>query len=81
MNISPSWALLLRENGLQTLHWSDVGAFAAKDEAVMAYARLHGHVLVTHDLDFTHLLALTYAAGPSIVLLRQPLRFPVSRLY
>ena len=31
----------------------------------MAWAREHGFVVFTHDLDFGHLLALTHAAGMS----------------
>jgi predicted nuclease of predicted toxin-antitoxin system len=32
--------------------------------------RIHGRVIITHDLDLTTLLALTGANGPSVVQLR-----------
>lgn len=37
---------------------------------VMAWARDNGYVVFTHDLDFGALLALTRAAGPSVVQVR-----------
>ncbi len=36
----------------------------------MTWAREHGFVVLTHDLDFTTLLATTSAAGPSVVQVR-----------
>ena len=36
----------------------------------MAWAREHRHVVFTHDLDFSTLLALTRATGPSVIQVR-----------
>ena len=36
----------------------------------MAHARANGMVVLTHDLDFGALLALTHAEGPSVLQLR-----------
>ena len=36
----------------------------------MKWAANSEHVVLTHDLDFGALLALTHAAGPSVVLVR-----------
>jgi predicted nuclease of predicted toxin-antitoxin system len=36
----------------------------------MRYAREHGYVVFTHDLDFGALLALTRAQGPSVLQVR-----------
>ena len=36
----------------------------------MAWAREHGHIVFTHDLDFGALLALTRASGPSVIQVR-----------
>jgi len=36
----------------------------------MAWARANGHVVFTHDLDFGTTLALTHAAGPSVIQVR-----------
>jgi len=36
----------------------------------MAWAREHGHIVFTHDLDFGAILALTHADGPSVLQMR-----------
>lgn len=36
----------------------------------MAWAVAHDHVVLTHDLDFGTILALTHAVGPSVVQIR-----------
>ena len=36
----------------------------------MDWARLNNHIVLTHDLDFGRLLALTKARGPSVIQLR-----------
>lgn len=36
----------------------------------MAYAREHGFVVFTHDLDFGNILAVTHATGPSVIQVR-----------
>ena len=36
----------------------------------MAWAREHGYVVFTHDLDFSALLATTDATGPSVLQVR-----------
>jgi predicted nuclease of predicted toxin-antitoxin system len=36
----------------------------------MSWARSNGHVVFTHDLDFGTALALTHAAGPSVLQMR-----------
>lgn len=36
----------------------------------MSWARAHGHVVFTHDLDFGTMLALTHATGPSVLQVR-----------
>lgn len=42
----------------------------ATDESIMAWAREHAYVVVTHDLDSSALLAVTRAVGPSIIQVR-----------
>ena len=70
MNLSPRWRTTLGEAGHQAQHWSDVGQPTASDVTVMRWARERGHVLLTHDLDFTALLAASQAAGPSVIQVR-----------
>ena len=70
MNLPPAWADLLRTHGYEALHWSDVGAPDAPDETIMDWAREQGCVVLTHDLDFGTLLALTHATSPSVIQMR-----------
>ena len=70
MNLSPQWVDLLRNAGYEAVHWSDVGPMNAPDREIMAYAKVHGFIVFTHDLDFGAILATTQAASPSVVQLR-----------
>ena len=70
MNLSPEWVPLLTAEGWPSVHWSQVGDPAAEDAMIMEWARTHQHAVFTHDLDFTTALALTHAAGPSVIQVR-----------
>lgn len=70
MNLSPVWRETFELNGFEAKHWSEIGDPRAKDREILAWAREHGFIVFTHDLDFGHLLALTHAAGPSVVQVR-----------
>lgn len=70
MNLSPAWCGALENHGCEALHWSGIGDARASDVATMTWAREHGFIVLTHDLDFTPLLATTSAAGPSVVQVR-----------
>ncbi len=66
MNLSPRWIPLLRDAGWEAVHWSDVGKAEAGDAEIMAYAAAHDYVVVTHDLDFGAILAVTHGKKPSV---------------
>jgi predicted nuclease of predicted toxin-antitoxin system len=70
MNLSPDWAVVLRQAGWETVHWSTIGNHRAADSEIMAWAKQNGHVVFTHDLDFGTILALTQAEGPSVIQVR-----------
>lgn len=70
ISLSPAWVDVLAKHGWSAVHWSTVGDLRAKDRTVMAWAREHQHVVLTHDLDFGALLALTRASGPSVIQIR-----------
>lgn len=70
MNLSPTWVRFLEENGFEGVHWSTIGEPTATDAVIMAWARDRGFVVVTHDLDFSALLASTEAVGPSVIQVR-----------
>jgi len=70
MNLSPAWVEAFQGHGIEALHWSAMGDPRAKDDELLSWAREHGFIVFTHDLDFGHLLALTHAAGPSVIQVR-----------
>ncbi|QIN78127.1 hypothetical protein GBA65_05955 [Rubrobacter marinus] len=70
MNLSPVWVKALEEQGYEAIHWSQVGDPGAPDAELLEWALGEGYIVFTHDLDFTRLLALTDAEGPSVVQLR-----------
>ena len=70
MNLSPRWVNLLADAGMVAAHWSTLGANNAPDAEIMAYAREHHWVVLTHDLDFSAILAATHGDKPSVVQIR-----------
>jgi len=70
MNLSPSWARVLKEAGIEAIHWSGIGPPTTPDPAIMAYAADNGLVILTNDLDFGIALAIANADKPSIVQIR-----------
>lgn len=70
MNLAPAWCEAFVAAGHEAKHWSEVGPPSATDSIVMGWALEHGYVVLTHDLDFTALLAASLAAGPSVVQVR-----------
>jgi predicted nuclease of predicted toxin-antitoxin system len=70
MNLAPRWCDRLIEDGHEAVHWSSIGASEATDVAILAYAKAHGFVVLTHDLDFGAILAATGGEGPSVVQIR-----------
>ena len=70
MNLSPTWVGFLTSKGFEAIHWSTVGAPAAADSTIMAWARAQDCVVFTHDLDFSTMLAHAGALGPSVLQVR-----------
>jgi predicted nuclease of predicted toxin-antitoxin system len=70
MNLSPHWVDRLNAAGLPAVHWSRVGRMNAADVEIMAYAAKHDYVVLTHDLDFSAILAATQGTKPSVVQIR-----------
>jgi predicted nuclease of predicted toxin-antitoxin system len=66
-----SAATRLREAGLDAVHVREIGMAACADTAILEYVREASGVLVTLDRDFSALLALSNAAQPSVVLIRE----------
>ena len=76
MNLSPEWCDYFNAASIKAVHWSTLGDPSAPDEEIFVFARKNGYVIVTHDLDFSVLLARTGKNGPSVVQLRTRDTFP-----
>jgi len=70
MNLSPKWTVVFNSFGIDAIHWSTVGATNASDFEIMEYAYVHGYTILTHDLDFTAMLAANRRKKPSLIQLR-----------
>lgn len=70
MNLSPDWAAAFAAANIEAVHWSNIGDPRAEDAEIVDFARSHGYVVFTHDLDFGTMLALTRAVGPSVIQVR-----------
>lgn len=70
MNLSPSWSVRLNAAGIEAVHWIEVGRASDPDDVLFQWAKSHGYVVFTNDLDFGAILAATNASGPSVIQLR-----------
>jgi predicted nuclease of predicted toxin-antitoxin system len=70
MNLSPRWVELIDGAGIESSHWSVLGATNAPDKEIMNYAKENDYVVLTHDLDFSAILAVTHGEKPSVVQIR-----------
>lgn len=70
MNLSPQWVGFLTSHGVEAIHWSAVGSAKAPDTTLVDWARENAHLVLTHDLDFSALIALAGLNGPSVVHVR-----------
>jgi predicted nuclease of predicted toxin-antitoxin system len=69
-NLSVYAAQILSSGGMDVLHTADVGLATATDREILEWCRREHCTLVTHDTDFHALLALSGAAGPSVIRIR-----------
>jgi predicted nuclease of predicted toxin-antitoxin system len=69
-NISPYLCLGLISMGYKTRHVKEVGLLSTKDEVIFNFAQQSGEIIITHDLDYSRIHALSGAATPSVILFR-----------
>jgi predicted nuclease of predicted toxin-antitoxin system len=67
MNLTPEWVPFFATQGIESRHWSTVGDPRSEDDTVLAWAREHGWIVFTNDLDFGALLAKAGTTGPSVI--------------
>ena len=60
----------LRELGYECIHVGEVGMSTATDEEILRFAFAKSAVVVTLDADFHAILAVSGAAGPSVIRVR-----------
>ena len=70
MPLSPALARWLAEQGHDAIHAAAIGLARAPDTDVIARARNEERIVVTADLDYPRLLALSTADRPAVILFR-----------
>lgn len=70
MGISPDTVLWLRRLGYDAVHLHEQGLERLPDPEILSKAKEEQRVLLTHDLDFGYLLAISRAQLPSVVIFR-----------
>ena len=70
MGVSLGVVNWLRENGHDAIHLRDEGLQSATDEVVFEMAASELRVLLTFDLDFGEIIALSTEQPPSVILFR-----------
>lgn len=70
MGISPKAVELLQSLGHDAVHVHEQGLDRLSDPAILAKARDEESVLLTHDLDFSELVAASGARMPSVISFR-----------
>lgn len=69
-NLKPSFSHALVRLGFEASHVYELGLKGSPDEKLLAFARSHGWIIITYDLDFTTLVATQNAKGPSVISIR-----------
>ncbi len=68
--VSPLLAAWLREAGHEAFHVRERGLSRATDEELFTLAASDDRIIVTADLDFSRILALSGRRGPGLILFR-----------
>jgi predicted nuclease of predicted toxin-antitoxin system len=61
---------ILKDYGHEGIHTHQIGKDRATDRELLEIARRESRVVITADLDFSRLLALSSAQGPGLILFR-----------
>ena len=70
MNMSARWVQALVGAGYDARHWSSIGMGDATDAQIVTVARTDNAIVLTRDLDFSAIVAITRLQKPSVVHLR-----------
>lgn len=69
-NLACSCASAMRALGYEAVHVSEIGLNSTDDTEIVAYAVEHGYIIITFDLDFSRIVALSRRSFPSIITFR-----------
>ena len=70
MNVHRDMTAPLEKRGHVCRHVGDIGMSRAKDVDIVSEAKRTGETIITHDLDYGHLLAFSGESAPSVIILR-----------
>jgi predicted nuclease of predicted toxin-antitoxin system len=70
VHISPLTVAAIRSRGYDIVRSTDLLPPNATDESILTLARIEGFAIVTQDLDFSMLVALSNYTQPSLITLR-----------
>lgn len=66
----PLTAELLREQGIDTIHVSEIGYSRAEDPQIIELAQTDDRIIITLDADYHAAIALASAPSPSVIWIR-----------
>jgi predicted nuclease of predicted toxin-antitoxin system len=78
MGISPVSVAFLRGLGFEAVHLHELGLDRLPDAEIVEKARRERYVVLTHDLGFGELLALSGAKLPTVVIFRLQSMRPIN---
>jgi predicted nuclease of predicted toxin-antitoxin system len=70
LHISPRTVTYLKSLHHDVVRVSDIMPVTSSDEQIVSWAREQGRVILTQDLDFTNIIALSGQTTPSLITLR-----------
>ncbi|MBZ5623122.1 MAG: DUF5615 family PIN-like protein [Acidobacteriia bacterium] len=78
MGVSMTTVAALRRSGEDVVHLREEGLLKLPDDEILAKALREGRVILTFDLDFGELLALSISHMPSVILFRMRNQTPAA---
>ncbi|OHA21945.1 MAG: hypothetical protein A2W52_01550 [Candidatus Taylorbacteria bacterium RIFCSPHIGHO2_02_49_25] len=69
-NIALSVKQKLRIAGFEAFHVADVKLGTASDGEILAFAKRHRYIVITHDKDFGNVIRIPIASRRGVILLR-----------
>ncbi|PIU23190.1 MAG: hypothetical protein COT13_04400 [Chloroflexi bacterium CG08_land_8_20_14_0_20_45_12] len=70
MALSPKTVKVLRGSGYEAVRVNELGMAKSRDKEILEYAAKKDMVVITVDLDFGDILAITKYKKPSVIILR-----------